>query len=110
MRDLIKLVPNVHYTFAGGSAITLTASAVSEHPNSYIDRDEPSTRKHVSGWTIQGHIVEDFVQWVNDFEAVHPMYGTVKGNFEAVVWCTSFAGFAHFMANHAPELWDYHDV
>jgi len=63
-----------------------------------------------SGWTITGKVVEDHYTWINEFKATHPLYGSVKGNFERKVVATSEARFNHFYKNHPPESWDYEDI
>ncbi len=68
------------------------------------------SRAHKDGWTITGVIHEDFYEWVNDFNAHHPLYGKIKGNFEHKVYATSEEGFTHFWKHHAPQAWDYGDI
>ena len=63
-----------------------------------------------SGWVITGDIKEDYYTWVNEFEAVHPIYGKVWGNFEYEVYADSEEGYEHFFQNHTPEEWDYWDI
>ena len=63
-----------------------------------------------SGWTIKGEVHEDYYEWVNEFEAVHPTYGKVWGNFESVVYADTEEGFNHFIENHPPTEWDYWDI
>lgn len=65
---------------------------------------------HESGWTITGKIHEDYYAWVNDFEAIHPVFGKVWGDFENEVFADSEAGFNHFYENHPPTEWDYGDI
>ena len=72
------------------------------HP-SYIGTND-------SGWTIEGRIVEDWYEWVNDFKATHPEYGKVSGNFEGKVKATSKEAYEHFIENHPPQRWDYQDI
>lgn len=79
-------------------------------PVDHRDETGTFTRTHADGWTITGTIVEDYFYWVNSFEAVHPCYGRVWGNFEEEVYCDSEEGFLDFMTRHKPELWDYHDI
>lgn len=67
-------------------------------------------KTHPSGWTIRGRISEDYYYWVNEFEAVHPLYGKVFGDFENVVYHDSEEGYEHFYNNHTPEHWDYQDI
>ncbi len=67
-------------------------------------------RTHPSGWTIKGKIVEDYYYWVNDFEATHPVFGRVMGNFEEALQCDSEEGLQDFVRNHPPQVWDYHDI
>lgn len=95
----------VDFDSAGG-ALTL-------YPSEVTDSGEfggRHTRKHPDGWTISGEIHEDYHVWVNEFEAIHPTFGRVWGNFEREVFADSEEGFAHFYANHKPEAWDYGDI
>ncbi len=66
--------------------------------------------KNESGWEISGEIHEDYYEWVNDFEATHPTFGKVWGNFEDTVFADSEEGYNHFIKNHPPESWDYWDI
>jgi len=68
------------------------------------------TRTHKDGWTITGVIQKDYCYWVNEFEAVHPEYGKVWGNFEDKVYADSEEGFQDFYEKHPPEAWDYMDI
>lgn len=63
-----------------------------------------------SGWEISGKIHEDYYEWVNDFEAIHPVFGKVWGNFEDKVFADSEEGYNHFFENHKPINWDYWDI
>lgn len=63
-----------------------------------------------SGWTITGEIKEDWFEWVNGFEATHPDFGRVWGDYEEEVFADSQEAFEHFFVNHPPHLWDYHDI
>jgi len=63
-----------------------------------------------SGWTISGEVHEDWYEWVNYFEAVHPVFGWVRGDYEDVVEAKSKKAYAHFIAHHAPCEWDYWDI
>lgn len=65
---------------------------------------------HADGWTIGGVICEDYYMWVNYFEASHPDYGLVRGNFEDEVQAESLEAFEHFTRHHAPYEWDYGDI
>jgi len=65
---------------------------------------------HDSGWTISGEIKEDYYEWVNEFEANHPVYGKVWGNFESTVYATTESAYQHFIENHPPKEWDYADI
>lgn len=68
------------------------------------------TRTHEDGWTITGVIHEDYYVWVNYFEASHPVYGFVWGDFESEVFSTGEDTFFDFYGNHHPQAWDYHDI
>ena len=102
-----KMERDVDYVYANGMAITLSPEQVCANHNHQVGE---YSRTHDDGWTIEGSIFEDYVYWVNDFVATHPIYGTVRGNFEEEVFATSKKGFKHFYANHAPEIWDYMDI
>lgn len=66
--------------------------------------------KHSSGWIIKGEIHEDYYTWVNYFEAEHPKYGKVWGDFEFEVYADSEKAFVDFYKNHQPQSWDYMDI
>lgn len=78
-----------------GGALTLKPSDLVTHPD---------------GWTITGEVHEDYYEWVNEFEATHPVYGRVWGDFEAQVFADSQEAFDHFYISHQPEAWDYGDI
>lgn len=63
-----------------------------------------------SGWTIEGQVHEDWYEWVNEFEASHPDFGRVWGDYESEVHADSEAAFEHFFNNYPPQLWDYWDI
>lgn len=63
-----------------------------------------------SGWNIDGVIHEDYYKWVKAFEATHPVYGKVWGDFEKKVSADSKEGYENFVKNHPPEMWDYYDI
>lgn len=68
------------------------------------------SRTHEDGWTISGYVTEDYYYWVNDFEAIHPVFGRVWGDFESTVFADSEAAYDLFVCNHSPEEWDYWDI
>lgn len=90
-----------------GGALTLDVSEISEVGHKY---NVPQTRTHVDGWTIYGISHEDYYEWVNEFNASHPIYGNVWGDFEEKVFADSEEGFDHFYQNHQPHAWDYMDI
>lgn len=94
--------------FSHGGALTLRALDVSDATNH--PHGEKCTRTHESGWTISGIIHEDYYEWVNEFEASHPVHGKVWGDFEGTVNADSEDGFSDFWKNHEPEAWDYYDI
>lgn len=63
-----------------------------------------------SGWTIEGEVHEDWYEWVNDFVAVHPVYGKIEGNFEDAVTADTQIALDHFLINHPFYEWDYYDI
>ena len=63
-----------------------------------------------SGWTIIGEIHADGLEWVNYFEATHPDFGWVRGDFEEVVEARSKRAYEHFVKHHPTSVWDYHDI
>ena len=63
-----------------------------------------------SGWTITGEIHEDYYEWVNYFDATHPTLGWVRGDYESEIEASSMKAYTHFINNHPPEEWDYHDI
>lgn len=91
---------------SSGGALTLPRWAVSDEKVT----SGTHTRTHDDGWTITGDVCEDWYVWVNEFEAHHPQFGTVKGNFEDEVYADSEEGFQHFWQHHEPDAWDYWDI
>ena len=63
-----------------------------------------------SGWTIEGIVYEDYFEWVNYFEASHPDFGWVKGDYEIELTGKSKKALEHFMSNHPAYEWDYYDI
>lgn len=88
-------------------ALTLSVCDVSEDLDVISGVHE---RTHEDGWTIKGEVHEDYCTWVNEFEASHPIYGRVWGDFENKVYADSEEGFNQFYQNHKPEAWDYADI
>lgn len=82
-------------------------------PHEVCDRGNVTglhSRTHSDGWTISGEVHEDYYYWVNDFEAEHPGFGRVWGNFEGTVNADSEDGLMDFIAKHPPQRWDYADI
>ncbi len=95
------------FEIEGSMAFTLSPEEVCENHQSLTGF---SARTYVDGWTISGAIHEDYYYWVNDFEAHHPRFGRVWGNFEDVVYADSEEAFDAFRASHEPQSWDYYDI
>lgn len=75
----------------------------------YIE-DFKFSRTHDSGnWTISGIIHENYWLWVEDFEATHPKYGNIIGNFEKELIVDSIPAITHFLEHHPYKTWDYYD-
>jgi hypothetical protein len=91
----------------GSLAYTLSAEEVFENHDSQCGG---ASRTHADGWKISGDIHEDYFYWVNDFEATHPVFGRVWGNFESEVSADSEAAYQDFFEKHTPESWDYWDI
>lgn len=75
-----------------------------------LSSDEIKNGLHEDGWLITGVIHEDYYEWVNEFRAVHPVYGKVWGDFESEVYADTEEGYQHFYENHKPNSWDYQDI
>ena len=90
-----------------GGALTLPVGEVSDRGHV---SDLVQSKTHEDGWTILAQTHEDYYEWVNNFEALHPTFGKVWGDFENEVFADSEEGFANFYKNHPPEAWDYHDI
>lgn len=91
-----------------GLAHTLDAEEVCENHNGV--KTGYFSRTHADGWTISGVVREDWFVWVNDFEAHHPTFGRVWGNFEESVSADSKEGYEAFYASHGPTTWDYGEI
>jgi hypothetical protein len=64
----------------------------------------------INGWVVTGEVHEDYYEWVNYFEANHPSFGRVWGDFESEVHADSQEAYDDFIKNFQPESWDYHDI
>ncbi len=100
---MLKVVFDVQ----GSLARTLSAEEVCKDHGSLTGW---SSCTHSDGWTIQGVIREDYYYWVNHFEAQHPVFGRVWGDFEHEVFADSQEGYDAFYASHGPQSWDYDDI
>lgn len=105
----------VHFNYPGDgvgySAYTLHAESICEaHMKEEDVRDIVYSRTHPDGWTISAKPKADWFVWVSEFDAIHPQYGRVWGNFEVSVEADSEEGFTHFFENHTPYAWDYGDI
>ena len=97
----------VQFERDGTMARTLDAEEVCENHGS---RTGHSSRLHADGWLITGYITEDYFYWVNAFEANHPAFGRVWGDFEELVCADSIEAYEAFIASHGPTTWDYWDI
>ena len=89
-----------------GGALTLDTSEVTDGS----EEEGIHQKTHSDGWTIKGEVREDYYVWVNEFEAEHPKFGKVWGNFEEKVFADSEEGFNDFFEKHEPNQWDYGDI
>lgn len=96
-----------NFVVEGWLAYTLSPEEVCENHNS---QHGSFSRTHKDGWTISGAVHEDYYCWVNDFEASHPDFGRVWGNFESKVFATSEEAYQDFFDKHTPNSWDYGDI
>ncbi len=93
-----------------GGALTLDTMEVSDKGFRESNNEAEEEKTHKDGWTIKGVIHEDWYEWVNGFDASHPKYGRVWGDFEDKVFADTEEGFQHFYSNHEPSVWDYWDI
>lgn len=76
----------------------------------YPDTSICHQKTHDSGWTISALLNDgDGYYYISEFEATHPVYGSVKGDFDILVIATSELGFNNFIENHPYDEWDYQD-
>ena len=70
------------------------------------------TKTHDDGWTISGKIKSgsNGVFWVQYFIATHEIFGTIKGDFEEELYCSSKNTYLEFIKNHKPNIWDSYDI
>lgn len=71
-------------------------------------------RTHEDDWCISGEIKSRCYQgitefFVKQFQAEHPVYGKIMGDFEIEVYADSEEGFQHFYTHHKPVIWDYYN-
>ena len=93
-----------------GGALTLSILEVSEIDLSEDECGKIEERLHSDGWKIKAMTHADYYRWVNAFEATHPTYGKVWGDFEDKVFADTEEGYNHFYKHHTPEAWDYGDI
>lgn len=90
--------------------ITKRVNVDFENPYGALTLDPSDLGTHEDGWTVEGEVSEDYYEWVNHFEATHPVFGRVWGDFEDEVYADSEEGFQHFYEHHTPRAWDYWDI
>lgn len=100
------MIEIVQHKRKGCPARTLSCLVVSETR----DHEGQSSRTHENGWTVSGVVKYDYYRWVNDFVAKHPVYGTVRGNFESVVYATSKKAYKMFTEAFDVVEWDYQSI
>jgi hypothetical protein len=66
----------------------------------------------IDDWTVTGEVHEDYFEWINEFEATHPKYGWVRGDFEKTVYASSQKAYTEFTSHeeYHPKHWDYADI
>ncbi len=96
--SLVKEKPgfSVDYSIQGTDAATLDVNDIGY--------------SEISGWTVVAEVKEDYYKYVNYFEATHPKYGFVRGDFESVVEAKSERAFKHFLKHYTVHIWDYSDI
>jgi hypothetical protein len=72
-------------------------------------KDTSYSKTHTDGWTIEGQIHNDWYSWVVDFEAVHPVHGTIQRVGNTIVG-PSKEVVDKFLADHRLEEFDYWDI
>lgn len=83
---------------------------VKSHSTEAVTLPKDCVGNNESGWQVKAQIHEDYYEWVNYFEAFHPDYGLVYGDFESEVYASSDQALEHFLNNHPFEVWDYYDI
>lgn len=61
-------------------------------------------------WTVKGLVMEDYFEWVNYFEATHPKFGFVAGNYESEIISSSKEAYLDFCKYFPFAEWDYWDI
>ncbi len=67
-------------------------------------------KTHPSGWTIEGIIEEDYYLYVDEFTAIHPIYGTIIAYLDDEIIASSKEAYDHFIENHPLEIFDLGDI
>lgn len=65
--------------------------------------------KHDNGWEIEGEIISDYYQWINNFTAKKGKW-KVWGDFEKEVFATNKKAYTEFVNLFPPLDWDYGDI
>lgn len=63
-----------------------------------------------TGWTIIGKILQDWLIWVETFEAHHPEHGLIFGSFDNKVYADSKDCYENFVSSHKYVEWNADDI
>lgn len=77
---------------------------------SYVLNNKVYSKTHSDGWTIYARVYNDYYSWIDEFAAIHPVYGNVYGDLSTRVKADSKEGYDNFMKNHPPEIFDADDI
>lgn len=94
--------------------IILNPEEVDENIHNEYDIKEKSnfiySRTHEDGWTIKAKICKDYCAWIEEFEARHDKYGTIKANLHKEIVCESKKAYNHFIKHHPLREFCYGDI
>jgi hypothetical protein len=106
--ETIIKIAGIDYLYDDEYALSLDVKEVAKDSNTI--HGKIYSRVHGDSWRITGEVIEDHFAWVGYFEAEHPKFGDVWGNFDDKVYADSEDAFKNFYKKHKPYSWNPEEI